>query len=79
MFVQCDGRTTRDEQKEETTRCASSLVDRHTSVFPPVLAVDALEVVGTWPDVIEGTFGDVRASVVVPLSELHGRRRPVNT
>ena len=58
---------------------ASSLVDGHTSVFPPVLAVDALEVVGTWPDVIEGTFGDVRASVVVPLSELQGRRRPVNT
>ena len=56
--------------KDTAQRRGADLCLGLARVLAAVLAVDALEVVGTWPDVIEGTFGDVRASVVVPLSEL---------
>ena len=44
-----------------------------TDVLAAVLAVDALEVVGTRPDVVNRAFRDVCARVVVLFAELFKR------
>lgn len=46
-----------------------------TGVLAPVLGVDALEVEGTGPDVVDGSLGGVARRVVVLLTELEGRSK----
>ena len=61
------------ESRQQITGHADLCLGR-AHVLAAVLAVDALEVVPTRPDVVERALGDVRTRIVVLLAELEEAR-----
>lgn len=53
-----------------TSRVFGVLRHRCLDVFPSVLGIDAFEIVGTWPDVVDRSCWGIRYCVVVLLSKL---------